>query len=91
MQGSYPMSWKDLYLQTLLESDEEKLTELVHATEQAIVLRAMSGSASQEERSEMTVAKESLLSIKTRRLGWPSIPLRDDASDLARERSDWDQ
>jgi hypothetical protein len=51
----------------------------------------MSGSASQEERSEMTVAKESLLSIKTRRLGWPSIPLRDDASDLARERSDWDQ
>lgn len=80
MQGSYPMSWKDLYLQTLLESDEEKLTELVHATEQAIVLRAMSGSASQEERSEMTVAKESLLSIKTRRLGWPSIALREDAS-----------
>lgn len=80
MQGSYPMSWKDLYLQTLLESDEEKLTELVHATEQAIVLRAMSGSVSQEERSEMTVAKESLLSIKTRRLGWPSIRLPDNAS-----------
>jgi hypothetical protein len=43
MQGSYPMSWKDLYLQTLLESNEEKLTELVHATEQAIVLRRGTG------------------------------------------------
>ena len=80
MPDSYQMSWKDLYLQTLLEPDEEKLTELIHAIEQAIVLRAMSGSASQDERSEMAVAKESLLSIKTRRLGWPSIPLRDDAS-----------
>jgi hypothetical protein len=80
MQDSYPMSWKDLYLQTLLESDEEKLKELVHATEQAIVLRTISGSASQEERSEMTIANASLLSIKTHRLGWPSIPLPDDAS-----------
>jgi hypothetical protein len=80
MRNSYPMSWKDLYLQTLLESDEEKLTELVHATEQAIVLRTLSGSTSQEERSEMTVAKASLLSIKAHRLGWPSIPLPDDAS-----------
>jgi hypothetical protein len=80
MPDSYPMSWKDLYLQTLLESDEEKLTELVHATEQAIVLRTISGAASQEERSEMTIANASLLSIKTHRLGWPSTPLPDDAS-----------
>ncbi len=69
MQDSYPMSWKDLYLQTLLESDEEKLTELVHATEQAIVLRTISGSVSQEERSEMAVAKASLLAIKVHKLG----------------------
>jgi hypothetical protein len=68
------MSWKDLYLQTLLESDEEKLTELVHATEQAIVLRAISASASQDERSDMAVAKASLLAIKVHKLGWPSVP-----------------
>ena len=80
MQDSYLMSWKELYLQALLESDTEKLTELVHSTEQAILLRTISGSVSQEERSEMAVAKASLLSIKARRLGWPSIPLRDDAS-----------
>jgi hypothetical protein len=74
MPDSYPMSWKDLYLQTLLESDEEKLKELVHATEQAIVLRAISASASQDERSDMAVAKASLLAIKVHKLGWPSVP-----------------
>ena len=73
MQDSYPMSWKDLYLQTLLESDEEKLAELVHATEQAIVLRAISVSASQDERSDMAVATASLLAIKVNKLGWPSV------------------
>ena len=35
MEDSYPMSWKDLYLQTLLEPDEEKLTELVRAHDSA--------------------------------------------------------
>jgi hypothetical protein len=74
MPDSYPRSWKDLYLQTLLEPDEEKLTELVHATEQAIVLRAISASASQDERSDMAVAQASLLAIKVHKLGWPSVP-----------------
>jgi hypothetical protein len=40
MQNSYPVSWKELYLQTLLGSDPQELTELVLATEQAIVLRS---------------------------------------------------
>jgi hypothetical protein len=74
MQDSYPMSWKDLYLQTLLESDTKKLTELVHAAEQAIALRAISASASQDERSDMAVAKASLLAIKVNKLGWPPVP-----------------
>lgn len=73
-RDSYPMSWKDLYLQTLLESDEEKLTGLVRATEQALVIRVFSGSASQKERSEMTFAKASLLAIKVIKLGWPAVP-----------------
>jgi hypothetical protein len=76
MQDSYPMSWKDLYLQALLESDGEKLTELIQATEQAMAVCAqkLSGFATQQERNEMAVAKASLVSIKTCKLGWPSVP-----------------
>ena len=77
MQDSYLMSWKELYLQALLESDTEKLTELVQATEQAIVLRSQELSTStdhHEERNEMAIAKSSLLSIKAHKLGWPSVP-----------------
>ena len=77
MQDSYLMSWKEHYLHVLLESDAEKLTELVHATEQAIILRAqelLNSSDHHEERREMDVAKECLLAIKTHKLGWPSVP-----------------
>jgi hypothetical protein len=73
MQDSYPMSWKELYLQALLESDTEKLTELVQATELAITARELSGSASDKERGDMAVAKESLLGIKIHKLGWPPV------------------
>jgi hypothetical protein len=74
MQDSYLMSWKELYLQALLESDTEKLRELVQATELAIADRELSGSASDKERGDMAVAKESLLGIKIHKLGWPSVP-----------------
>jgi hypothetical protein len=73
MQESYPESRKDLYLQTVVESDKEKLTGLVHATEQAIVLRAqklLNSTDHHKERSDMAVAYASLLSIKTNKLGW---------------------
>jgi hypothetical protein len=59
MRDSYPASWKDLYLQTVLESDKEQLTVLVQATEQAIALRAqelLNSTDHHTERSEMTVA-----------------------------------
>ena len=39
MQDSYPTSWKEPYRQALKESDPQKLTELVHAAEYAILLR----------------------------------------------------
>ena len=77
MQNSYLGSWKELYLQTVLESDPQKLTELVLASEQAMADRArqfLSSSDHHEERSEMAVAKASLLSIKAHKLGWPSVP-----------------
>jgi hypothetical protein len=74
MQDSYLMSWKELYLRALLESDTEKLRELVQATEVAMAARELSGSASNKERGDIAVAKASLLSIKTHKLGWPSVP-----------------
>lgn len=78
MQDSYLGSWKELYLQALLESDDAKLTELVQAAEHAMVIRAqelLNSTGHHEERDEMTIAKTSLLSIKTHKLGWPAVPI----------------
>lgn len=77
IQDSYLISWKEHYLHALLESNTEKLTELVQVTEQAIALRAeelLNSSDHHEERSQMAVAKASLLAIKVHKLGWPSVP-----------------
>jgi hypothetical protein len=57
--------------------DHGKLTEVVQATEQAIVIHAqelLNSSDHHEERGEMAVATESLLAIKAHKLGWPSVP-----------------
>jgi hypothetical protein len=74
MQNSY--SWKELYFQTLLESDTEKLTELVQAAEHAMVIRAqelLNSTDHHEERIEMKLAAADLLVIKTYKLGWPAV------------------
>jgi hypothetical protein len=78
MQDSYPVSWKELYLRALLESDEEKLTELVQAGEYAIVLRLQeleNSTDNREERAEMKRAAADLLVIKTYKLDWPAVPM----------------
>ena len=83
MRDSYRASWKDLYLQTVLESDKEQLTVLVQATEQAIALRAqelLNSPERHEERTEMAVAHASLLSIKAHKLGWPPLSTSDGLS-----------
>ena len=52
-----------------------KLTVLVRASERAIFLRQQelrNSSDHHEERSEMSVAELALLTIKTRKLGWPT-------------------
>jgi hypothetical protein len=80
MRDSYPASWKDLYLQTVLESDKEKLTGLIQAVEHAIDSRAqelLNSTDHHEERSEMAAANAALLSIKTHKLGWPPVSARD--------------
>ena len=75
MPDSYS-SWKVRFESTLTETDETKLTELVHATEAAMFCRwqELAGSSDHhEERSEMDVASATLLSIKTHKLGWPGF------------------
>lgn len=80
--------WKELFLEALffkalLESDKEKLTELLQAAERVMVLRAqelLTSSDHHVERGEMDTALAALLSIKTQKLGWPTVSARDGLS-----------
>lgn len=86
MGDSYPM-WKHLFLEAVLESlsesDKETLTELLNATEQAITRRTqelLRSSDHHEEHDEMDIALASVLSIKTHKLGWPTVSASDGLS-----------
>jgi hypothetical protein len=77
--------WKELFLEALffkaiLESDKEKLAELLKDAERVMVLRAeelLNSSNHHKERGEMDTALAALLSIKTNKLGWPAVSARD--------------
>ena len=76
MPDSYATFWKEPYHQALRESDEQKLTELVHAAEYAIALRLQeleNSTGDGKERAEMKRASADLLVIKTYELGWPRV------------------
>jgi hypothetical protein len=63
MPDSYRTFWKEPYHQALKESDGQKLTELVHAAEYAIVLRLQeleNSTGHGEERAEMKHASADL-------------------------------
>jgi hypothetical protein len=69
-------SWRELYQAALVESDKEKLTQLVMAVEEAMFLRAQGLSDSKvddKERTLMADATQKLLIIKTEKLGWPGF------------------
>ena len=69
-------SWQELYLAALHASDQNKLTELVLAVEEAMFLRAQEltdSYADNQERAAIDQAAERLLIIKTKTLGWPRI------------------
>lgn len=69
-------SWQELYQAALVESDKEKLTQLVMAIEEAMFLRAQGLSDSKvddKERTLMGDATQKLLTIKTEKLGWPGF------------------
>lgn len=80
--------WKELFLEALffkaiLESDKEKLAELLKDAERVMVLRAeelLNSSDHHKERGEMDTALAALLSIKTQKLGWPAVSARDGLS-----------
>ncbi|MGA7625915.1 MAG: hypothetical protein WB630_09890 [Candidatus Acidiferrales bacterium] len=77
MSDSYsPSSWQEPYQRALTETDEKKLTELIHATEGAMFLRWLelaNSSDHRDEKSEMEAASAALLSIKMHKLGWPGF------------------
>jgi hypothetical protein len=80
MRDSYRISWKELYLWVLIESEKEKLTGLIQAVEHAIARRAqelLNSPDHHEERSEMAAANAALLSMKTHKLGWPPVSASD--------------
>jgi hypothetical protein len=68
-------SWQELYQAAFVESDKQKLTQLMMAVEEAIFLRAqgLSDSKADRERPLMAEATQRLLIIKTEKLGWPGI------------------
>jgi hypothetical protein len=80
MRDSCLISWKELYLSALIESDKEKLTGLIQAIELAIAGRSqelLNSSDHHEERGDMAAANAALLSMKTHKLGWPPVSARD--------------
>jgi hypothetical protein len=77
-------SWQELYLAALLETDQNKLTELVLAVEDAMFHRAQELANSypdNQERTAIDQAAEKLLTIKTEKLGWPGIKPRNSDRD----------
>ena len=70
--------WQELYAAAAVETDREKLSELVNFVEEALMLRSqeLAGTSDhQDERSQMNAAARKLLRIKTEKLGWPKIKL----------------
>ena len=71
--------WEKLYRAVLVETDRNRLTDLVGAAESAIVRRRQELTkceGADQERDAIEVAAEEILDIKTARLGWPAINLR---------------
>jgi hypothetical protein len=79
MLAPHPTLWKESYESAVRESDIQKLAALVHAAEEAIFFRGRELSRSADhhvERNEMRGAAADLLTIKTYKLGWPSLKPR---------------
>lgn len=81
---SNPSSWQKLYQAVLVETDRDRLTDLIGAVESAIVRRRQEltkREGADAERYAIEVAAEEILNIKTARLGWPAINRRSNVSE----------
>ena len=77
--SSNPSSWQKLYEAVLVETDRDRLTDLIGAIESAIARRRQELTKCEgvdKERDAIEVAAAEILNIKTARLGWPTINLR---------------
>ena len=68
--------WEKLYQAVLVETDRDRLTDLVAAAESAIARRRQELTKCEgdgDERDAIEVAAEEILDIKTARLGWSAL------------------
>lgn len=72
-------AWQELYEAACIETNREKLTDLIHRVEEALMQREQELGQSAhhaEERNAMVQASENLLVIKTEKLNWPRIEMK---------------
>jgi hypothetical protein len=71
--------WQELYDAVAVETDREKLTDLINQVEEAMMRRTeeLAHDANHsEERNAMVQASENLLVIKTEKLSYPPIQMK---------------
>jgi hypothetical protein len=71
--------WRELYEAASVETDREKLTDLINRVEEALTQRGQELAHAPEhvdERNAMVQASENLLVIKTEKLSWPPIKMK---------------
>jgi hypothetical protein len=71
--------WQELYEAASVETDREKLTDLINRVEEALMKRAEELAHNPnhtDERNAMVQASENLLVIKTEKLSWPPIKMK---------------
>lgn len=76
--------WEKLYRAVLVETDRDRLADLIGAAESAIVGRRRELTKCEDadkERDAIEVAAEEILDIKTARLRWPAINLRSNVTE----------
>lgn len=83
------MPWQDLYHSCISETDPEKLQELVFELEDAIFLRLRELSTEphlSDESLALKQAAQTLLELKTEKLGWPDPQHVESDKDFFAER-----
>jgi len=77
--GGAKQRWQELYEAVAVETDREKLTDLINQVKEAMMRRTeeLAHDANHsEERNAMVQASENLLVIKTEKLSYPPIQMK---------------